>query len=49
MVNNINSLYKTRYKKSPNEMFIKQYSATVFNKLSLKAVHPELVKLTRIR
>ena len=49
MVNNINSLYKVRYKKSPNEMFIKQYSVTVFNKLSLKAVHPELVKLTRIR
>lgn len=49
IVNNINSLYKVRYKKSPNEMFIKQYSVTVFNKLSLKAVHPELVKLTRIR
>lgn len=46
LVNNINSLRKTKYKeKTPNELFIERFNRCIFNKLSLSVIDKLLVNL----
>ena len=49
MVNNINSLYKARYKKTPNDMFTAKYGQRTLQKLSLRAILCDSVNLNPIR
>ena len=49
MVNNINSLYKARYKKTPNDMFIAKYGQRTLQKLSLRVILCDSVSLKPIR